>query len=258
METKHTSTDEHTYLSWKKTQRRGKILGGTLIVLFGVLYLLNEVGIQIPKWVFGWEMILIGIGLVVTIKHKFRKLFGYVLMLIGGTFLLKDFYPHLINVRLVMPIIIIAVGLSMIFKSRNSDKDIRKFKKKFGHAPLDGLDGISPEDFIDSFSFFSGVQKNVLSKNFKGADIVTVFGGSEINLAQADFEKEAIIDVTTIFGGMNLTIPPGWQVRSEIVSAFGGVEDKRPTWNGMETDKKVIVLRGTCIFGGVEINSLNI
>lgn len=253
-----TNSNEFTYLSWKKNQRRGKIVAGILVVLFGSLFLINEMGFHLPRWIFGWEMILIGIGVVMVVKHKFKKMSAYLLILIGFTFLMKDFYPTLVNVRILWPIVIIVFGLSLIFKSRNSEKEIRKYKKKFGHFPKAGLEGISSDDFIDSVSFFSGVQKNVLSKNFKGADIVTVFGGSEISLAHADFEGEATMDITTVFGGMTLVIPPNWQVRSEVVSVFGGVEDKRPTWTGMDLSTKVLVLRGSCVFGGVEINSLNI
>lgn len=247
---------EHDIISWQKSQRRGKALGGFFIVLFGLLYLLAELGVQIPRWVFSWEMILITIGFVVTVKHKFKKLFGYALMAVGLVFLLRDFYPFYINVRLLLPVIIIVWGLSMIFKSKKAGVDPHKFRKKFGKdANIDGLFDIGQDDFIDSVSFFSGVKKNVLSKNFRGADIVTIFGGSDINLTQADFQQQAIIDVTTIFGGMTLVIPADWQVKSEVISIFGGLEDKRPANTGQEASNKVLILKGTCAFGGIEINS---
>src|SRR5690349_22431252 len=43
--------------------------------------------------------------------------------------------------------------------------------------------------FIDVTAVFGGIKKNVLSKNFKGGDITSFMGGSEIDLSQADFNR---------------------------------------------------------------------
>ena len=48
-------------------------------------------------------------------------------------------------------------------------------------------------------------------------DIITIFGLSDINLKQADLKQQAIIDVTTIFGGMTLVIPADWQLKSIVL-----------------------------------------
>lgn len=261
METNYDKSDnveeQVEYMSWKNSHQRGKIISGLLIVIFGSLYLMHEIGFAIPHWVLSWKMILIGLGFALTIKHKFKKLSPYILMLVGGVFLLKDFYPLLVNVRLVFPIIIIAVGIGMIFKSKRGPKHKNhRFKKKeFEKFNYQEFDDLSKDDFIDSVNFFGGIKKNVVSKNFKGADIVTVFGGSKIDLSQADFEDKAILDLTSVFGGMSLIMPPNWQIKSELVTLFGSIEDKRQAQASLDGIDKVIVLRGTCIFSGVEIKS---
>jgi hypothetical protein len=81
---------------------------------------------------------------------------------------------------------------------------------------------------LDVTAIFGGIKKKVLSKNFKGGDIVAVMGGTEINLTQADFNGRISIDSFTMFGGTKLVIPPDWEVQSEVVAIFGGIEDKRP------------------------------
>jgi hypothetical protein len=43
-------------------------------------------------------------------------------------------------------------------------------------------------------------------------------------------------------------------VRSEIAAIFGGVDDKRPQ-PANAAPEKILVLKGTIIFGGVEVNS---
>jgi predicted membrane protein len=114
--------------------------------------------------------------------------------------------------------------------------------------------GSSVEDFIDVTSIFGGVKKNILSKNFKGGDIVSVFGGSEINLSQADFDQKVIIDAVQIFGGTKLIIPSHWQVRSEVVAIFGGIEDKRAQLT-TSSPERILILKGFTMFGGLEIKS---
>jgi hypothetical protein len=80
-------------------------------------------------------------------------------------------------------------------------------------------------------------------------------GGTEINLTQADIHGKVMIEATNVFGGTKLIIPPTWDVQSNVVTLFGGIDDKRQL-NGEAPDPaKVIYLSGTCVFGGIDIRS---
>lgn len=52
-------------------------------------------------------------------------------------------------------------------------------------------------------------------------------GGTEIDMTQADINGRVVLDVTQILGGTKLIIPAHWELKSELVSVFGGIEDKR-------------------------------
>ena len=80
-------------------------------------------------------------------------------------------------------------------------------------------------------------------------------GGTEINLMQADIPGSITIDTTNIFGGTKLIVPPTWDVQSDVVTIFGGVDDKRQILSDGTHPTKVIRLSGLCIFGGIEIRS---
>ena len=108
---------------------------------------------------------------------------------------------------------------------------------------------------MDSTSIFGGAKKIVISKNFKGGDLVNIFGGTELDLSQADFNGVAVVELTTIFGGTKLLVPSNWAVKSEAVTIFGGIEDKRKIPAGTETAEKTLLIRGTVIFGGIDIKS---
>ncbi len=263
--------EEHMYLTWQKNRRRGKVATGLIVIAFGTLFLLRGLGVALPDWLFSWPLIVISIGLIIVIKHKFKTMAGYLLMLIGTLFLFHHWYPEIVNLKVVWPILIILVGFGIIFKSRFKGKKCRghrdhhhrfhreRWKKHEAFfEEIGNLEDVSQDDFIDAVSIFGGVQKNVVSKQFRGADIVTIFGGNEINLSQADFTDKVVMDVTNIFGGTTLTVPNNWQIKSEIVVLFGDVEDKRPKNASVgEGVEKVVILKGTCLFGGIEINSYN-
>ncbi|MGV3610369.1 MAG: LiaF transmembrane domain-containing protein [Fluviicola sp.] len=269
METDDIRTEiEHEILKAQKGQRRGKIAGGLAIVFFGVIYLLKQLGYNVPCYLLSWQMILIVIGIIVLVKHKFSKPHGYLMIIVGKVFLLADWYPEIINIKIIIPVAIILVGLAIVFFSNSRFGKCHRKKKHFTpkewkqihEAQQRGFSYYKYDegDFIDSVSFFGGINKTIVSKTFKGADIVSFFGGTDINLSQADFQGRIVIDVTNIFGGTTLTIPNNWEVISEVASIFGAFEDKRPQYQrDAGEESKVIILRGTCMFGGIEVNSFS-
>jgi hypothetical protein len=149
------------------------------------------------------------------------------------------------------------VGLFFIFRPRRRWQGDEK--KTAGIIAVDvGVDSetsYSKEDIVNATSIFSGTNKSILSKNFKGGEIVNIFGGTELNLSQADMNNEAIIETTTIFGGIKLIIPSNWTVKSDAAVIFGGIDDKRPMPALNEPTNKVLTIKGTVIFGGIDIKS---
>lgn len=110
------------------------------------------------------------------------------------------------------------------------------------------------EAYTDIVSIFSGVKKTILSKQFVGGEIVCVFGGAELNLTNADFNSPVVLDLVQIFGGTKLIVPANWEIRAEAATIFGGIEDKRRQPPNTLADK-VLILKGSIIFGGVEVSS---
>lgn len=94
----------------------------------------------------------------------------------------------------------------------------------------------------------------MVSKSFKGGDVTTVLGGSEIDLSQADFTGTVRLEVTQIMGGTKIIVPPHWEVRSEITAIFAGFEDKRQQ-PAMTNPEKVLIINGTSVLGGIELKN---
>jgi predicted membrane protein len=115
--------------------------------------------------------------------------------------------------------------------------------------------GAGQDDFIDSTAILGNAKKVIFSKDFKGGDITNFFGGTEINCSQADINGRVRMDITQVFGGTKLIVPPHWTIKSSVTSIFGGFEDKRTVSNISQDPGKVLVIDGTSVFGGIEIKS---
>lgn len=247
---KNSHWEDHFTEEWQKGQFRSKIATGIFVVLFGILTLLGRLDFAIPNWLVSWPMFLIAFGLVVLIKHNFKKLSGYVIMAVGGVFILKKFQPDWINTDLIFPVLIIVIGISVMVKAIS-----RSQKKK--HRPFNKIntDQGNSEDYFESNTVFGGVEKTIMTKNFKGAQINSVFGGNEINLMKADFDGEVTIEANAVFGGITLIIPSNWKLISNLNTVAGSIEDKRPNFGQVEDENKRLILNGSCVFGGIEIRT---
>lgn len=240
---------------------RGKVAGGLIIVAIGVLMLLRELGYDLPHWLISWKTLLIAIGLYIGIKHKFRNPGWMLLVAIGGIFLIGDLYPEYFNKSLIWPVVVILAGLFILFKPHRRCRQCRQWKRGEHDWKQkwewENQSGQIDEDMIETVSIFAGVKKHILSKNFKGGEVVCVFGGAEVNLMQADFTGKAVMELTQVFGGTKLIVPAHWEIQHhDLVAVMGGIEDKRPLHTDpVQSADKVLVLRGTCLFGGIEIKS---
>lgn len=243
--------------------KSGKALIGAFLLIFGGLLLLdNLTGIDFD-WIFSWPMILIAIGLYIGSKNNFRNPASYILIGIGAFFLLSEYTRGLHEY--FFPLLLIGGGLWLLLrKKKTADTTATPdWNKRVVSTDPDDPDAqpagpentASFEDKIESVSIFGGVKKNVVSKNFRGGEIVCIMGGAEINMIQADIQQPVVIEVVQVFGGTKLILPPHWIIQSEMAAVFGGIEDKRPIHPNTGEQTKILIVKGTSIFGGLSIVS---
>jgi predicted membrane protein len=108
------------------------------------------------------------------------------------------------------------------------------------------LEGKEPKS---GFAAFSGCDMNYDGEVFEGAELTAVFGGVKCDLRNAIIEKDCAIQVSAIFGGIDIFIPDNVNVKVSSNSIFGGVSNKTAVHQSAPT----IYVGGTCMFGGVEI-----
>lgn len=231
------------------TNTNGKVMAGIVLFIVGIVLFARQLGVEFPYWLFRWEMFLIVLGFFIGAKHSFKRNGWLVPVFIGVFFLLDDWVIGVELKRFFWPTLILIIAAAMI---------ISPLKKKKWEQNYNSLnsDTNNNDDVMDTTSILGGVKKSILSKNFKGGQVFNVFGGVEIDLSQANIDGIVEIDVTQIFGGIKLIIPAHWELKSEITSVLGGVEDKRKNLSALNiAEGKTLVIRGTSILGGIDIKS---
>lgn len=249
------------------TRRRhdssGHMWTGLFLLVIGAIALAKSFGVPVPRWLFSWQMLLIAIGFLIGLKKGFRDGGWFVPVIIGTAFLLNEFFLDGQLRKHIWPIALIVIGLLFLLRARGNNWRICREEKmgdgKTDSGPVEGIVGnreeYTDDDVVKSTCIFSGSKKVILSKHFKGGELVNVFGGCEIDLTQADMTSPAVLDVTAIFGGATLVVPPNWAIRSEALTIFGGIGDKRKIIAGSESPTRTLVIKGTMAFGGMEIKS---
>ena len=269
------------YNTQRNPRPKGKSwLVGIPFLLVGAVLLLDQIGFYLPDWLFQWEMIVILVGIIIGLRDGFKNFTWMIVVGVGVFFLADDFIPNLHLGRFILPLIFVGIGLSIISSNRRknistpdpippadtNDYGVRTEADTVFTDQSAGTERNTAEpgaydnskyveNVLDIASVFGNVKKYVMTKNFRGGEIVTVFGGADVNLMHADFNKIVEVEAVNIFGGTKLIIPASWEIRSEVVSIFGGIEDKRQFSSIPVIPEKTLVLKGFCMFGGIEIKS---
>jgi hypothetical protein len=106
-----------------------------------------------------------------------------------------------------------------------------------------------------SLAIFSGVEQTgsfILPKFYR---IKAIFGGCLFDLSSAHLESpDSTIEITAIFGGVQIFVPFGVRVEIQSTPIFGGIS-KKVRNEHLPHDAPIIHIHAKAIFGGVEIKT---
>jgi len=242
------------YMQENPHRNSNRVVIGIVLVIAGFFLAIRNFGF-LPDFmyniIFSWQMLLIIIGLVMTLGSS-KKTAGYILMAVGGFFIIPlAFSATFPQYNLFWPAIFIVIGIIFIFTTGS-----RHGRLHGVHGPFSGTSQ-STEDYIDYLNIFSGGERQVISDNFKGGKVTSVFGGNEIDLTKAKLAPgRSEIEIACVFGGTTLIVPDDWTVIIDVVPVLGGFTDSRKLSPGRTVDPlKQLVIKGAVVFGGGEIKS---
>lgn len=219
----------------------GRLWTGFIFIILGGGFLLQQAGVWQFSSLFsnGWPLIIVIVGIIQLFGKSAASITsGTFLILIGGLFFLKRFYDfHLFSV--LWPLVLIFIGFSIIFtRSRHNQ-------------PAGKRDSA---DVIQAFSLFAGSEIRNQSKQFKGGQVTAIFGAATIDLRDAVIEgREASLDLTAVFGGIELIVPEHIQVEVGGMPILGGWDNKKRRKHDSVEERPLLKVNAITILGGLEI-----
>jgi len=172
-------------------------------------------------------------------------LFGTLLVVVGVVQELNARGITHIGWEVFWPLVIIGAGAAMLWHHARPP------------AATSDADGAVPKYPFDMNFVFSGTDRQIFDKAFKGGRINAVFGGFKLDFLQADIEGDvAVLEVNAVFGGGEVRIPDTWAVEIQGSGVFGAMEDKTRRYRTDPSQPtKTLIIKGGVVFGGIVVKN---
>ena len=256
-----------------------RIVFGLVILTIGVLLTLDKLGwIEVASIGRLWPvfLILLGVSRLVQPASEPGRGFGAILVFVGGWWLLYNLDLTEIWLFDYWPLIFVVVGLSILWRAASQRRAGAQAMPPVPPAPgLPGMElpvvvpaagGVGSTDpsapatggdadrYIRAAALLGGVKRRNASRDFRGGDATAVMGGCELDLREAKIASgEAVLDVFAFWGGIDIKVPPDWQVALRGVPILGAIEDET-TATGVPK-RATLVIKGVAIMGGVGVKN---
>ncbi len=183
-----------------------------------------------------WPLAVVLAGVLVLINDWRSWPVAAFLVALGSLYQLRK--AGVIDVQpwsLVWPLILIFIGISIVFGRSYTGKRTSK------------------ADRDDVSAILSGANVNNHSKSFRQSNTTAIMGGARIDLREAEFDKEALIDIFAFWGGVEIIVPENVIVRNQLTNIMAGTEDR--THQKTSKGSPVLTIAGTIIMSGVSIRN---
>ena len=228
-----------------------RLVVGIIFLLLGLYFLLNNFNLipfRLPDFITSWQVFLILIGLLLLASRE-RRGGGVILVVIGIVFLLPEFFDISVGeiVRQFWPVAFVIIGVVLLFRRSQEKKTINY---------LD--DERNDVEYIDETTILGGSDRLVTSNIFRGGKITTIFGSNEVNFVNAQLASgRHELDIFTLFGSTELTVPSDWSVKVDVTAIIGSFEDHRRHQTDVLADtSKHLTVKGLILFGSGELMSV--
>jgi predicted membrane protein len=219
----------------------GTAILGMGVLAVGAILLLDNFGLLEAENLFDyWPVlfILVGISHFVRPRGSRRYTAGTIFIFVGAVLLMSNLGYISFGIRDLWPVILVIVGLSLILKP---------FRRR--GVNIDDDTGV-----FEATAILGGSNRRLSVANFQGGDATAMMGGCEIDLRDCGSEGgPAEIDTFAFWGGIEIKVPGDWEVQVKGLAILGGYSDDTRTIEG--AGRKVLVITGTAIMGGVEIKN---
>lgn len=100
-------------------------------------------------------------------------------------------------------------------------------------------------------AIFAGEDVNYAGEMFNGAALTAIFGGITCDLRGAVIENDCTVKVSSVFGGADIYVPEGVNVKITSTSFFGGASSEKHI--NLPDNTSTVYVKAFCLFGGVDV-----
>ena len=227
------------------------IIWGIAIIALGIIFGGNAIGLfNLNVFFDGWWTLFIIVPSVISLITEKEKIASLGFIAVGVILLLaaQDVFSYDVAWKAILAIFLIIIGLSLIIKTIFHSKNDKEVAKK--------VEDLKNDKTMDSqTAVFSGSDRIYNDEVFSGSNLVAVFGGVDLDLRKAKFEKDTVIKAFCLFGGIDIKVPEDVQIKIRSGFVFGGVSDDRK--GDKNKGKHTIYLDAGGGFGGISISDKN-
>lgn len=231
-------------------------LSNTLWGLFFIIVGLGVAGNVLHLWDFnlffeGWWTFLIIIPCFISMVQNgfgLGSTFGFIIGVLWFMSYQVDFHFNIWN--LIVPAILVFIGLRIMFQGA-----FRK-RTKFFEQNIN-VNGTTEHTYSSSgaakteYSAVFSSNRIHVTDVFTGTNLNAIFGGLVLDLRDAKISNDVEVNASAVFGGIDIYIPRGVNIKTNNVPIFGGISNK--TNQFAEPGAPTIYLNATCMFGGIDI-----
>ena len=223
------------------------IVWGVAIIALGIIFGGNALGLfNFDIFFEGWWTLFIIVPSLISLITEKDKLASLGFLAAGVILLLaaQNVFSYDVAWKIILAVALVIAGLTIILKSvlhNKNDEEVAKKVKDLGDGKT-----------MDSqMAVFSGSDRVYKDEVFSGSNVMAVFGGVNLDLMNAKFEKDTVIKAFALFGGIDIIVPDDVKVKIRSGFVFGGFSDDRK--NATEKGKHTIYIDAAGGFGGVSI-----
>ena len=218
-----------------------KLVVGIFFTLAGVLLALDNFDVYVAGDLLRyWPVVFIVIG---ALKFNDAGSRGLAVFSIAAGVLLIANNTHWLrlSLRLFWPLVLIAIGVVIVFRA-------------FGVANPTAFLPTAPMGRSGDtlWSVFNHKKLARPANEMAGKRLVAFMGAHVLELTEpASYDGPIVIEAMAMWGGIEIKVPPGWEVIVDVVPVMGGIDARTSAARG----GRQLIVRGLVWMAGLEVRN---
>lgn len=229
------------------------------LIVAGALLFLDNLGIlPIAHLRDYWPILIVIWGASMLGRGKEHAVWALAMMAFGVLLTLGNLHIIHVTAVVIWPVLLIAFGIRMLVRPLQFH-DWRTRHQLHAQSWKATTEAGFSGHRLDEATVFGSLNRRVDSQQFEGGKIDAVFGSVELDLSGAAISSadgKAEIEMTAVFGGIEITVPRTWKVVLKSTAVFGGCDDRTvPPRAEAGINPPTLIITGDAVFGGITIRN---